>query len=59
MNTTDPTPTPAAAAVPLSARVAALMTLAGGKHALVLGGFSLAATLLLVVAFGLTKAPIA
>lgn len=30
----------------------------GGKHALVLGGFSLAATLLLTVAYSLTKAPI-
>jgi len=59
MKTTDSPPAPAATAIPLSARVAALLTQAGGKHALVLGGFSLAATLLLVVAFGLTKAPIA
>ena len=59
MSTIDPTPAPAPAAIPLSARVAALLTLAGGKHALVLGGFSLAATLLLVLAFGLTKEPIA
>lgn len=44
--------------VPLSARLAALMELAGGKHAIVLGGFSLAATLLLAVAYGLTKEPI-
>ncbi|APW48157.1 electron transport complex subunit RsxG [Rhodoferax antarcticus] len=35
-----------------------LLTLIGGKHALVLGGFSLSATLLLATAFGLTKEPI-
>jgi electron transport complex protein RnfG len=34
------------------------MGLAGGKHALVLGCFSLMATLLLAVAYGLTKEPI-
>lgn len=42
----------------LFARLAALMELAGGKHALVLGGFSLAATLLLALAYGMTKEPI-
>jgi electron transport complex protein RnfG len=46
------------AAVPLSARLAALLSLAGGQHALVLGGFSLAATLLLTLAYGVTKGPI-
>ncbi|MDD5028517.1 MAG: electron transport complex subunit RsxG [Rhodoferax sp.] len=40
------------------AGVAALLERLGGKHALVLGGFSLVATLLLAVAQGLTKAPI-
>ena len=44
--------------VPLLARASALLALAGGKHAVVLGGFSLAATLLLALAYGLTKAPI-
>lgn len=34
------------------------MQQAGGKHALVLGGFSLAATLVLAVAYGLTRVPI-
>jgi electron transport complex protein RnfG len=42
----------------LSTRLAALMGLAGGKHAVVLGGFSLGATLLLALAYGLTKEPI-
>ena len=44
--------------VPLLARLSALLELAGGRHALVLGGFSLAATLLLTLAYGLTKEPI-
>ena len=57
MNTSDHTSS-AAPIAPLSARLAALMTLAGGKHAVVLGGFSLAATLLLALAYGLTKEPI-
>lgn len=48
----------AASAAPLSARLTALSELAGGRHALVLGGFSLAATLLLTLAYGLTKEPI-
>ncbi len=57
MKTTDQTalPTPATS---LSARLAGYMALVGGKHALVLGGFSLAATLLLAAAHALTKAPI-
>ena len=42
----------------LTARLGPLLELAGGKHALVLGGFSLVATLLLAVAYGLTKEPI-
>lgn len=41
-----------------SARLRAMLELAGGKHALVLGGFSLAATLLLAIANGMTKEPI-
>jgi electron transport complex protein RnfG len=41
-----------------SVRLTEFMTLAGGKHALVLGGFSLAATLMLTVVYGLTKYPI-
>ncbi len=57
MNTSDHTSSPTAAA-PLSVRLAALMELAGGKHAIVLGGFSLAATLMLAMAYGLTKEPI-
>jgi len=57
MSTSDPTSS-AAPTVPLSARLAALMALAGGKHAMVLGSFSLAATFLLAVAYGLTKEPI-
>jgi Na+-translocating ferredoxin:NAD+ oxidoreductase subunit G len=35
-----------------------LIQQAGGKHALVLGGFSLAATLVLALAYGLTRGPI-
>lgn len=58
MNTTDPASSRAATA-PLLARLAMRMELAGGKHALVLGGFSLAATLLLALAYGLTREPIA
>lgn len=58
MNATDHTATPPPKAALLS-RLRALLELAGGKHALVLGGFSLAATLLLTVAYGLTKEPIA
>lgn len=57
MTTHDHTHT-AATKAPLLVRLRALLELAGGKHALVLGGFSLAATLLLTVAYGLTKAPI-
>lgn len=57
MNAADPTPSPPAAAS-LMARLGALVELAGGKHALVLGGFSLVATLLLALAYGLTKEPI-
>jgi len=57
MNATDHTPSSAPPAS-LSARFARLMELGGGKHAIVLGGFSLAATLLLAVAYGLTKEPI-
>jgi electron transport complex protein RnfG len=57
MNTTDRTSS-AASAVSLSTRLTALLELAGGRHAVVLGGFSLAATLLLTVAYGLTKEPI-
>lgn len=58
MNATDHT-TSLAPKAPLLSRLSALLELAGGKHALVLGGFSLAATLLLAVAYGLTKEPIA
>ncbi|MDD2809267.1 electron transport complex subunit RsxG [Rhodoferax sp.] len=54
MSTTS-TPESLAPAVP---KAAAWFDLAGGKHAVVLGGFSLAATLLLALAYGLTKAPI-
>jgi electron transport complex protein RnfG len=54
-----PNPTASQAPVPPRlARLSALLELAGGRHALVLGGFSLAATLLLTLAYGLTKAPI-
>jgi len=56
MSATDRPPAPATAS--LSARLIALLALAGGKHALVLGGFSLAATGLLAVAYGLTREPI-
>jgi electron transport complex protein RnfG len=50
---------PAVAATgPLSARPLGWLELLGGKHAIVLGGFSLAATLLLAVAYGVTKEPI-
>jgi len=45
-------------ATPATPRTAAWFALAGGKHAVVLGSFSLAATLLLALAYGLTKAPI-
>ncbi|MDP2681096.1 MAG: electron transport complex subunit RsxG [Rhodoferax sp.] len=54
---TTPPPTPVSS-TPTPTRAAAWFGLAGGKHALVLGGFSLAATLLLALAHGLTKAPI-
>jgi Na+-translocating ferredoxin:NAD+ oxidoreductase subunit G len=57
MNATDH----ASSSVPtasLSERLARLMVVVGGKHAVVLGGFSLAATLLLTVAYSLTKEPI-
>jgi len=57
MKSTDQTGTSAPVAS-LSARLAGFMALAGGKHALVLGGFSLAATLMLTLAYGLTKDPI-
>ncbi|MCM2341827.1 electron transport complex subunit RsxG [Rhodoferax sp.] len=57
MSATDHTPSLAPKA-PRIARLSALLALAGGKHALVLGGFSLAATLLLAVAYGLTREPI-
>jgi electron transport complex protein RnfG len=55
MNTADQPPTPA---IPLLARLRSWIELAGGKHALVLGSFSLGATLLLAVAYSLTKEPI-
>ena len=58
MNATDHTPASPASAPSLLARLSVLLELAGGRHALVLGGFSLAATLLLAVAYGLTKVPI-
>ena len=57
MNATDYTASPALPGS-LSERVARLLELGGAKHAVVLGGFSLAATLLLTVAYSLTKAPI-
>ena len=41
------------------ARLKVLLELGGAKHALVLGGFSLVTTLLLALAYGVTKAPIA
>lgn len=55
--TTEPAPRPESSAPP--PRWASLLHRAGGKHALVLGGFSLAATLLLAVANTLTLEPIA
>jgi Na+-translocating ferredoxin:NAD+ oxidoreductase subunit G len=57
MNATDHTSSSAPTAS-LSERFATLMALGGAKHAVVLGGFSLAATLLLTVAYSLTKEPI-
>jgi len=57
MNATEHT-TSSVATASLSARLSRLMALGGGKHAFVLGGFSLVATLLLAVAYGLTKEPI-
>lgn len=57
MNATDHT-TSSVSTASLSERFSALMTLGGAKHAVVLGGFSLAATLLLTLAYGLTKGPI-
>jgi len=57
MNATEHTTSSVATAAP-SARLSRLMALGGGKHAIVLGGFSLVATLLLAVAYGLTKEPI-
>jgi len=57
MNAPDHSP-PAAPAASLLTRLSYWMDLAGGKHALVLGGFSLAATLLLAIAYGMTKEPI-
>lgn len=44
---------------PIPLRFRALYQLAGGRHALVLGGFSLAATLLLALANAMTQEPIA
>lgn len=55
--TTAPAPQPESGAAPT--RWAGLLQRAGGKHALVLGGFSLAATLLLAVVNALTLEPIA
>lgn len=52
-------PGQAAPAVPLRQRLSALFQLAGGRHAVVLGGFSLAATLLLAVVNAVTLEPIA
>lgn len=57
MNATDHTPSPAPSAPPTT-RLRSLVELAGGKHAFVLGSFSLGATLLLALAYGLTKEPI-
>lgn len=57
MSLTDQSP-PLAPVTSGSVRLSKLLELAGGKHALVLGSFSLAATLLLAIAYGLTKAPI-
>jgi len=57
MNASDHTAS-SAPSVSLSERLSRLMEGVGGQHAVVLGGFSLAATLLLTVAYSLTKAPI-
>jgi Na+-translocating ferredoxin:NAD+ oxidoreductase subunit G len=57
MNVTDHTSPPAAKA-PWLARLSALLELGGAKHAVVLGGFSLAATFLLALAYGMTREPI-
>jgi electron transport complex protein RnfG len=57
MNATDHTPSPAALA-PSMTRFGAISEFMGGKHALVLGCFSLGATLLLALAYILTKEPI-
>jgi electron transport complex protein RnfG len=57
MNMPDQT-SPSLPTESLVTRLTALMGLAGGKHAVVLGGFSLGATLLLALAYGLTKEPI-
>lgn len=65
MNKPDPMPAstppdPAPPAItPSSSQWRNLLQLAGGRHAVVLGGFSLAATLLLAVANALTLEPIA
>lgn len=58
MNATD-TPSTSVPEASLSERLARLIALIGAKHAAVLGGFSLAATLLLTVAYSLTREPIA
>jgi electron transport complex protein RnfG len=63
MNATDPPPPAQLEAVsgtdkPQAARLMTLLERLGGRHALVLGCFSLAATLLLAVLQGLTKDPI-
>jgi electron transport complex protein RnfG len=57
MNAPDHPP-PATPASPLLTRLSSWIELVGGKHALVLGGFSLGATLMLAIAYGLTKEPI-
>jgi electron transport complex protein RnfG len=57
MNAADHAPSPAPSISPTT-RFGALAELAGGKHAMVLGCFSLGATLLLALAYGLTKEPI-
>jgi electron transport complex protein RnfG len=57
MNATDHAPSPVPSISPTT-RFGALAELAGGKHAMVLGCFSLGATLLLALAYGLTKEPI-
>ena len=58
MKTLEPVAVPAPSPS-FAVRVAALMKHFGGQHALVLGGFALAATLLLALAYGLTREPIA